>query len=325
MRTILLDGSLEHPFETWLRNRVQKRNKNFMGVFVNDTGSGKSYSALSLAEAVDPHFSVDRVALSAKEMVEILITQRLNKGSVVVLDEAGVNYSSQKWYEKEAKALNELFQTFRFMNVIVLMTLPNYNFLNAGQRRLTHFAFEMTSIDRKEKLAYALPKKFVLKPFKKESGMDFVYPLIRYPNGRYYKVKHLAFRHPSPELTKAYEEKKAEWFGKLKKRIYSIVVKGVDPSKEKKKKKDLVVKLQLDEKLMKIALYVKGHLEEYLKWSNRNGWVIDTTSIRADYEVKDIEAKRIARFLRKDEDVRSLLFVKTEEERSKSKLKRLNV
>lgn len=295
-----------------------------MGVFVNDTGSGKSYSALSLAEAVDPKFSVGRVALSASEMVKILTTERLNKGSVVVLDEAGVNFSSQKWYEPEAKALNELFQTFRFMNVAVLMTLPNYNFLNAGQRRLTHFAFEMTSIDYKNKLAYALPKKFVLKPFKKESGFDFVYPLIRYPNGRYYKVKHVAFRKPSPELIKAYEQKKAEWFEKLRKRIYSIVVKGVDPSK-KKKKQDLVLKYQLDDKLLKIALKIKGRLDEYIKWNNRSGWILDPVSIRADYEIKTLEAERIARYLRKDENVKSFLLVKTEEERSKKKLKNLNI
>lgn len=44
----------------WLLQYIHKRieeNRNFIAIFTGDTGSGKSYSAIRLAEMVDTTFS----------------------------------------------------------------------------------------------------------------------------------------------------------------------------------------------------------------------------------------------------------------------------
>ncbi|EQD60470.1 hypothetical protein B2A_03672, partial [mine drainage metagenome] len=43
---------------------------NLIALFIGDTGSGKSYSAIRLAERVDPNFSVARIVFTVKEFLD---------------------------------------------------------------------------------------------------------------------------------------------------------------------------------------------------------------------------------------------------------------
>ena len=56
----------------YIRDRVEKRNKNFVMLFVGATGSGKSYSALRLAEMLDKTFDIERVKFKAKDFMNCI-------------------------------------------------------------------------------------------------------------------------------------------------------------------------------------------------------------------------------------------------------------
>ena len=51
-------------FLGYIKDLVYNKNKNFLCVVCGSTGSGKSYSSLRLAEALDPNFDVSRIAFT---------------------------------------------------------------------------------------------------------------------------------------------------------------------------------------------------------------------------------------------------------------------
>jgi len=52
--------------------RIHRQNKNWLAIVCGETGGGKSYSALTIAEVIDPEFSIDRVVFSAEEFMALL-------------------------------------------------------------------------------------------------------------------------------------------------------------------------------------------------------------------------------------------------------------
>ena len=55
----------------WIRNRI-KKNRNLIALFIGDTGSGKSYSSIRLAETIDPGFSVDRIVFTVEDFMKLI-------------------------------------------------------------------------------------------------------------------------------------------------------------------------------------------------------------------------------------------------------------
>lgn len=317
---LMLDGSVKSPFATHIRNDLIKRNQNFMGVWVGKTGSGKSFSAISLAEDIDKNFSVDNICVSTKEMIERITSGDLKKGSALVLDEAGVNYSAKNWMKKENKYLGELFQTFRYLNYALLLNLPHIKFMDITERRLIHAGFVMKGIDRKNKVSYAQPKIFKSNPFSEREKFNFSYPIVRYPNGRFYVVKTLYFKLPTKKIRNDYLNKKKIWNQGLQDKVKRAIVYGEDVEMNQKKKDNLEVKYEIDDKVKKVCLLIKNNLDDYLKWDNKKTkrrWVFNRVRIKADYEIKGIDVERAIVWLEKDSNVAQYLFYKSEKTKAK--------
>jgi len=325
----LLNGSYERPFEAWIRNRLTRQNKNLMGVFVGETGSSKSWSAISVASTIDPDFDISRIAVSTREMVEVITTEKLRKGSALVLDEAGVNYSNKRWMTSRNMELGKLFQTFRFMNLALFHTLPHFRFLDSTQRALIHMGFVSQGVRRKEKIALFSARYFTHDPFSRSyDDMRYTYPLIHFPNGRLYKVKTMAVQLADKKLLIEYEVKKREWNKRLQAQTYKRIVKGItekDEKEEEKKRKKLAMKYEMDAKLRSVADEVKRNLDSYIKkYAGERGWDLNAEFIRADFtNVSTLDSRRIVRFLKGLPEVKEYLIYKNEEEESKKRLKEL--
>ena len=88
----------------YIKDRVEKRNKNFIMLFVGATGSGKSYSALRLAEMLDDSFDINRVCFKAKSfmncinsLVECSERGEIIQGKVILWDEFGVEHNAREF------------------------------------------------------------------------------------------------------------------------------------------------------------------------------------------------------------------------------------
>jgi DNA-binding CsgD family transcriptional regulator len=135
----------------WLQyiyTRMQQ-NKNFVVAITGQTGSGKSYAALSLAEKADPNFTIENVCFRGRELLHLVNGdgKRLLKGAWVLWDEVQVEQGNLNYQSMQSKMINYVLQTFRFMNITLIVTSPHFSFINAGTRKLFHARMETCGID----------------------------------------------------------------------------------------------------------------------------------------------------------------------------------
>ena len=199
---------------------VQKRiedNKNFLCSITGQTGSGKSYSALRLAEVLDPNFSLDQVAFNPREFMKILQSGHLKSGSVVVFDEAGVGMSHREWQSVGNRLINFVLQTFRHKNYIVLFTTPHMGFIDASSRKLFHCHMETVGINKKDKVCRLKP--LLLQINQRKGDVYFKYLRVLIPSQGVVPLKRISVPLPSPALRKEYEEEKTAYTSALNQEI----------------------------------------------------------------------------------------------------------
>lgn len=112
------------------------------------TGTGKSFSAMTIAKLLDPSFDVKkRVVFTVENFMKLLNSGELKRGNVIVWDEAGVGIPAREWYTISNKAINYVLQTFRHMNLGVIFTTPSFDYIDKQTRLLFHIYIETVKID----------------------------------------------------------------------------------------------------------------------------------------------------------------------------------
>jgi len=120
-------------------------NRNWLCMIAGDTGTGKSYSALKLGEMIDPDFNLEKVAFTMKDTIKQV--KEAEKKSVLVMDEAGVQFGSRESMSKQNKLLSKVLQTFRFKQIALIWTLPDMKMIDVNARRLMHTYLETLPVD----------------------------------------------------------------------------------------------------------------------------------------------------------------------------------
>ena len=197
---------LYNMFIKKIRNRSKFQNKNWLAIVCGETGSGKSYSALSLAKQIGNKIFI---VFTPLEFLKLLNSNQLSKGDTIIFDEAGVGMSSREWYSVQNKLLGTILQTFRNMNVNVIFTTPNLSFIDVQARKLFHNYFETSYIDYQKEEAYLKVYDIQI-----NSRLDKIYykrPKLSDEKGRCYTIGHLIIDKPDEKVTEFYENKKTEY------------------------------------------------------------------------------------------------------------------
>lgn len=248
---------MNHPhnmlFYDYVYSRIEK-NQNFLGIAVGGTGSGKSYTMMRIAQKLDPSFTADRVCFTPKEFME-KIQEELPSGSVIMYDEAGVGVDARSWQSISNKMINYVLQTFRYRNLIVLFTVPKFDFIDKNCRALFHVLFKTQSIRKASKLAVVKP--YIIAPDHTASwrgSQGYIKKFMKTTlGGRYVKIDTIYLRLPRLSLRRDYEDKKHEFcknlYDKLgleledkkkvkkveltdrQKEVYALKKEGVEPVK----------------------------------------------------------------------------------------------
>lgn len=186
---------------------LHKRNTNPRGprninlVVIGESGIGKSYATLRIADQyyivkLNRPFPVENVVFTISEFIERV--KSLGKCSIIIFDDAGLKYSSTKWYEELNQVLGYTLQSYRYKIINVIFTIPVKDWLDRIGRGMLHGQIEM---------------KFV--------GQG-VYTRMKYNSYRkqvYYKRLFLMnFAKPNDDLIGNYERKKKKFLD----REYSI-------------------------------------------------------------------------------------------------------
>lgn len=198
--------------EAWLaqeiRERVLKNNLNAICIWVGPTGGGKSYSALRLAELVDPSFTLAHLVFRPIDFLDLINQADLPRGSVLVWDEMGLGMPARDWNSLFNKAIGYVLQSFRFRNLALFMTVPDQSFIDSQARRLFHYYFECIEVNREQGFVTA-------KPFQVQHSARFdkdymKYPVITLETGPV-QVGSVAFRLPSSGIRSSYERKRKDY------------------------------------------------------------------------------------------------------------------
>lgn len=206
----------EYSWIKYIRYRI-RRNKNFLCMIAGSTGSGKSWTALSIGEMLDPDFCIERVIFRGKELMNLINSGKLKKGSVIIWDEAGIDLSSRNWQSVTNKMLNYLLQTFRHKCFILFFTCPYMDFLDSQSRKLFHAEFTTLSINVNSEKVKIKP---LLIQYNAKNG-KFYYKFLRViPKGEGVRpIKWWEVPAPSKELIEAYESKKGAFTKSLNEQI----------------------------------------------------------------------------------------------------------
>lgn len=263
-----------------ISRRINKLNKNWLGIVTGETGSGKSYSALRVAEVVDPEFNVDRVVFTSEEFMKLLNSGKLHKGNMIIWDEAGVGMAAREWYSISNKVISYTLQTFRRENLGVMFTTPSFDFVDSQARKLFHGYMETMGINRRKK--HVVVKYLMIQNNPKEGKLYMKYPRMKY-NGKRRTIMRVEIGKPSVKLVHAYEKKKKLFSDKLKKTTEDTLtdVKERKKSKMKTNTLDDIVK-----KVMKnITYYTKTN-------SKRNS--IDKPLVMAEFNIGRLVAAKVS-------------------------------
>jgi len=196
----------------WYIKRRIKRNQNFMALIIGGTGSGKSFSAMGLAEKLDTNFNIDRVVFNSNDFITLLQSGTLKKGAVIIYDEVGTGMGHMEFWTKASIWMNYILQTFRKDSIVVLFTTPNAKFLNVNARRLLHAYFQTSGIDYTK-------EQVKIKPYliqTSRQGKEYAkFPRI-IKNGEPCRLSLVKVGMPTTKLLKAYEEKANVYKDKIK-------------------------------------------------------------------------------------------------------------
>lgn len=222
----------------YILDRVKKKNKNFLALFVGPTGSGKSLASLKLAEKLDPTFDISRVSFKARDFMNTIndLVARSEAGEnivgrVLVWDEFGVSHNAREFMTKTNRVINYFFQTSRHLNLIVLMTVPMLSFIDSATRKLIHAVCELRGINQRKKTANVNIKMVQANV---TSGKEF-HKYLRYTkDNKSFVLKKINFGLPSTPLLEAYELKKKAFTTQLNKEIMAMLSKEEETTPRRK-------------------------------------------------------------------------------------------
>ncbi|WP_321420495.1 hypothetical protein [uncultured Methanomethylovorans sp.] len=191
-----------------IRKRVLELDKNYLGIAVGQTGSGKSATAAQICGTVDPSFFDEcRVVLTPAEFMETI--QTMDKGEAIMLDEAGIGMSAREWQRVQNRLLGYTAQLFRHKNLVVFFTVPSMGFIDVQLRHLMHGIVSTKAIDYEQKITIAKYYKIFHEPvFNVTKYQTFEYTGT---DGTPYALDPLCTPHPEEKFWKKYLRKKEEF------------------------------------------------------------------------------------------------------------------
>lgn len=213
MVDIVREGKKEKPLWIKYLNQRIRQNKNWLCIITGQTGSGKSWSALSLAEMIDPEFNIDRCIFSGRDLMKLINSKKLKKGSVIIWDEAGVDLSNRDWQSLTNRILNFLLQTFRHKCFILFFTTPYMDFVDSNTRKLFHAEMRCISIDYNKKTTTLNPQLIQYNP--RMQKFYYKYLKVIEKGGGLATIERLVVSKPSKELIDKYEAKKDRFTSEL--------------------------------------------------------------------------------------------------------------
>lgn len=251
----------------WMVGRTMRKNQNNLISVVGKTGSGKTLSAISICEIMSKMDKVpfnvnEHVVFSLKELMDLINSGKLKRGSKIVCDEFQCSISARDFQSKANKVFNYLLTTFRHLNLTLFFCTPFETLLDKNTRKLFHARFETMSINRDNQTCRLKPRYLEYSDFKTEPYRKQLIVCYKDKDGfnKSQKLFYWDVPRPNIECERIYEKKKVAFTTMLNRNI-SIELeskKGLTSEplevKNNVKRKDLT---KSQERVMKVLSNIK--------------------------------------------------------------------
>jgi len=268
--------------------RLHYEDKNLLCIIVGETGSGKSFSAINIADKIDitplgngsytKNFVVKclpdgtptqdtRIVFSASDFVR-LIRSGLPKGSVIIWDEAGIGNDNTTWYDKKSRLVKHIMQSFRAQNLMVILTVPDEESIALATRRLVHLVLDVRERDEqfaKINIEWLQRNRRSKKTYRKTSVYE--------SGGEITKIMEYMLRPLPKEIADPYLKLKQRVLGDLNKfyenemiqmeKLQNIKSGKLEEENDKLSKFNVVKCVNLIKENVKLVLDEKGEPNKY--------------------------------------------------------------
>lgn len=269
---------------------MHRHKNNYMAAFCGETGSGKSYAALRVAEAVDPNFTVDQIAFSVVEFLELVIDDSYGPGSIIVFEEASVEAGSDEYMTKKNKALRQVSEIWRHQRRGALFTFPAFKRLDPDVRARMAALIQLDELN--ETAGNSIGRyKFL----QQDSDSGEIYR--HYPRIGGVEYKKMKFTLPSEDLIEAYEQKKSDYTQDKNLELLEGLIedaKDGEDSQEQARPQDIGEEIIAEDKL-----------DEYIN-SNNGQEYIDRDLIELDYGIGARKSKKVKKFIQREVQVSAI-------------------
>jgi len=131
-----------------------KHNQHCLMAIIGRTGSGKSSAAIQIAHetakymsSLNGHkpeyfFNIDHVAIITEDEI-IRVMKGIKKHGIYILDDIGVGWNSRKWQSKANVIMNNIIQTFRTWNNLLILTVPDDENIDKVPRNSLRYRIDM--------------------------------------------------------------------------------------------------------------------------------------------------------------------------------------
>jgi hypothetical protein len=89
-----------------------------------------------IVEGPYPFITVERIVFTVQELITLVNSGKLKPGSVVIFDDAGLGVNARLWKNQSSVIFGMLTQGFRYMQIILLITVPKIYFIEGSQEIL---------------------------------------------------------------------------------------------------------------------------------------------------------------------------------------------
>lgn len=146
------DIGIGQYFSNLIMSRIRKQ-KPCNVIFTGEAGISKSYTAIAMAKYLQPSFTIENVAMTYTEFMQLML--KLKEGQIIVLDEPEYVAGHRDWYKEQNKALVSTMRSGRFKVHPVFIPIINKSLLDKVVR--SHLLqFMVVLKDRGEGAVYKL-------------------------------------------------------------------------------------------------------------------------------------------------------------------------
>jgi hypothetical protein len=267
-----------NPIIKRIRDRLHRKDQNYLAIVCGGTGSGKSESSIQLAKLIDDHFDHNQIVFSVEDFYKLLNSGTLEQGNCIVWEEMGVSTDSRTFYSLQNRAVVYTLETFRALNLSIIFNVPGLGMIDSNVRKLCHQYFETQSINRKEKLCTCKIMDMQYNP--RIDKIYFKYPRVMV-NDEIVTVERIRFRKPPDKIIDQYKKDKQEFIDNLNLNMEKAI-KEKKADKERGKIKDIrpIVSKILKQKDNYVYIY-------------QNKWKIKAEVIANEFKVGMPTANRV--------------------------------